>query len=175
MTTEAVKSVAITALDTAPVAMQNAGRGVPGVLRYVDGSAAVTSGVTATSTYQLCRIPTNACVKSVKAWLDAGGTTITGDLGLYYSTGYEDGTKSTLAGTALSAALFGSAVALAAIVEPTEFSGESGTYVGAKRIQPLWQAAGLSSDPGGYFDLVFGTTATTGSAAVVNAAVEYVL
>lgn len=175
MSTEAIKSTAITNLDAVPPVTPTTGQGAPGVVKAVTGSCAVTSGVTSGSTYQLARIPTNCVVTSVKMWLDASSTTITGDVGCYYSTSTTGGTAVALQGTAVDADFFASAVALAAIVEPTEESGESGTYVGSKRVQPLWQAIGLSSDPGGNFDLVFTLTSTAGAAAVVNALVEFIL
>ena len=51
----------------------------------------------------------------------------------------------------------------ASAVVPTEVVNESGTYTLDKRKQPLWQAVGLSADPGGYFDIVatVKTTAVT--------------
>jgi hypothetical protein len=39
-----------------------------------------------------------------------------------------------------------------AAVTPSEFvNAQSGTYTLSKRTQPLWQAAGLASDPGRLF------------------------
>ncbi len=175
MATEAVKSAQITNLDAVPVVRVTEGTGAPGFLRSVDGSAAFTSGPTAGSTYQLVRLPTAAKVKSVKLWLDAAVTTFTGNVGIYYSTSSSDGTPKANQGTAVNATFFGSAVALAAVIEPTETSGQSGTYVGALRMKQLWDALGLSTDPGGFFDLVVTTTATNNGAGVVNGQVDFVL
>lgn len=179
MATENIKSAAITNSDATPPVANTIGQGAPGNLRSIDGSCAVTSGVTAAgaTTYQLCRIPSNAKVKSVKLWLDAASTTITGDVGLYYSTDHDGGAEHpAVAGlpVVIDADFFSSAVALAAIIEPTEVSGESGTFVGAKRLKRLWDAVGLTVDPGGYFDLVFTLTSTAGAAAVVNGQVDYI-
>lgn len=176
MATEAVKSTPITNLDATPVVVNTAGRGAPGYLQHVEGSAAFTSGPTSGSTYKLARVRTNVKVKSVKIWLDAAVTTFTGDIGIYYSDSTVDGTSTANQGVEVnsSTSLFGSAVALAAVVEPTEYVNEAGNMTGAKRLLELWDAAGLSADPGGYFDLVVTTTATNSGAGVVNGSIEYV-
>jgi hypothetical protein len=49
---------------------------------------------------------------------------------------------------------------------PTDIINESGTYTLDKRIQPLWQALGLTADPGGNIDIVatvVTTAVTTGT------------
>lgn len=177
MTTETVKSAAINTLDSYPITQISAGEGVPGNLRYVDGSAPITSGVTNGSLYRVVRIPSNAKVKSVLAWLDAASTTITGSISVYYSDAVHDGTQYANQGLVVpttGAGFFASGLALAAVIEPTEESGQSGTYVGSLRIKALWDALGLTSDPGGFFDICWVGTSTAGAAAVVNLAVQYV-
>jgi len=81
----------------------------------------------------------------------------------------------TAADTPINADHFASAVALAAVVTPTEYTFEAGTYLGADMELPLWNTAssGLSTDPGGFFDIVFTLTSTAGAAAIVNLEVEY--
>ena len=48
----------------------------------------------------------------------------------------------------------------ASLVTPTEVVNESTQYSMNERVLPLWQAAGLSADPGGLFDVV-ATVVTT--------------
>lgn len=176
MVTEAIKSLQITDLDASPMVVHTIGEGAPGFEKVVTGSAAVTSGKTSGSTYQLVRIPSNAKVKKVELWLDVAGTTITGDIGIYYSTSTQDGTRSDLQGTVINADHFGSAVALATIVTPTEYTFEATTYLGVDLDKPLWNtsASGLTADPFCWIDVVLTLTSTAGSAAQVNARVTYV-
>ena len=56
-------------------------------------------------------------------------------------------------GAVVDVDLFGSAIDLGAAVVDSEISNESTEYTIAKRAQPLWQAAGLSADPGGHLDI----------------------
>lgn len=191
---ENIKSAPITNFDASPPLINDAGVGAQGVLYHVDGSAAVTgTNSSAGSTYQLCRLPTNAIVKSVKVWLDATGTTITTDLGVTFSTSPTDGTPSadqpatfggvpvyvntTAAGSAGSAqSLFAHTLALAAIVEPTEESNQAGNMTGANRQKRLWDVLGQTFPPaGGAYDVTATLTSTAGSAAVINCAVEFIV
>ena len=176
MATEKILSTEITALNASPPTRSTTGMGGPAVLRIADGSASITSGVTAAgaSFYRLVRVPSRAIIKAVYAWLDAAGTTITGDIGIYYSNNPNfDGTKAVnvaAADTAINADHFASAVALAAVVTPTEYTFEAGTFLSADTRLELWNTAssGLTSDPNGFFDIVFTLTSTAGSAAKVN-------
>ena len=188
MATENLKSTQITNLD-AGTTRNDVGAGGTGFLKFADGVGVTgADGVTSGSTYQMVRIPSNCTVKRVLACIEStsGVTTFTADIGLYYSTStIMDGTKQSNVAVVVSGttgptvvsgcqALFGSAVALAAIVTPTDYTNESGNITNAKRMQPIWQAAGLSSDPGGYFDVVLTLTATASGAAKPYVMVEYV-
>lgn len=176
MATEALKSTAISNMDAIPPTKPTTGEGSVGHLRSVDGVVSPTNGDTAGSTYQMVRLPSNAKVKHVLACLDAAVTTFTADIGVYYGT--DPTTPSTLRGTAVNSTsgsqLFGTAVALAAIVTPTDFVNESTTNTAAKRQQPLWQACGLTADPMCSFDITLTLTATTSGAPVVALEAQYV-
>lgn len=174
MTTEALKTSVITNLDANPPVRASAGKGAAGVVREIDGALTVTDTKTAGSTYRMVRIPSNAKVKHVRAWLQAAVTTFTADIGLYYSSSDYDGTQDDLQSDVIDADFFGSAVALAAIVTPTDYTHESAVYTAADRLLPIWEAAGLSADPGGFFDIALTTTATTDGAAVPILECEYV-
>jgi hypothetical protein len=56
---------------------------------------------------------------------------------------------------------FATAIDCASAVAPTDVTNESGTYTIDKRNQPIWQAVGLTTDPGGYFDIVATVVTTT--------------
>lgn len=197
---ENIKSSSITDFDATPPLVHSAGVGAPGILHQVDGSAAVTGTTSsAGSTYQLCRVPVNAIVKSVKLWLDYASTTITIDTGVTFSTSPSDGTPSAdqpatfggaptyantiaVGSTGSAQALFTDGLALAAVVEPTEYSGQTnatvaGSYTSVQRQQPLWQVLGLASPPAGNFDITCTLHAgdNAGAAAVINCSVEYTI
>lgn len=181
MGTEIVKSAAITSRNSSPPVRVTSGKGGDYVPVIVDATVAIASGITVgtSSYYRLVRIPKNAMVKKVEAWLDAASTTITGDIGLYYSDDARDENAITRgrAGTIINADHFASAVVLAAIVTPTEYTFEAGTFLGADTRAEVWAASGgISSDPGPtMFDVVFTPTSTTGAAAVLNVRVTYAL
>lgn len=174
MAVDHVKSSFITNLDSNPSVANTAGEGGPAPLKSIDGWVTTVASSSVDATYQICRVPSNAKVKSV--YLEAGAQGAGAfDIGVYYATDGE-GKQPTalLAAAAISRALFASAVDCASAVT-TDVTNESGTYTLDKRTQPLWQAAGLSADPGGYFDVVMTvtTTAVTTGATKVGLRVNF--
>jgi hypothetical protein len=153
MTTEAKKSTSITNADATPVAANTIGTGAPGFLQEIGDYSTPSASMAAGSTYQLVRVPTTAKIKSI-IFESAAQTAGKFDVGVYYSDSTSDGTPASLAGTAVDQDFFASDIDCASAVTPTEIVNESGTYTIDKRGQPLWQAAGLSADPGGFFDIV---------------------
>jgi len=176
MAVDHVKSTPITNLDAAPVVPNTGGEGAAAQLMSVSSGDVV--GVASSSinaTYQFVRVPSNCKVKQVlfDTETQAAGAI---DIGVYYATDGE-GNKPTalLAANAISQALFASAVTITA-VSVTDVTNESGTYTPLKRNQPLWQAAGLSTDPGGYFDIVGTvTTAITTGTGKMGLTVNYTI
>ena len=166
MAVDHVKSTIITGLDTTPVVQPTAGEGGPASLKNVSSGDVV--GIAASSigaTYQFVRVPSNAKVKRVEFDSEAQAAGAI-DIGVYYATdGIGGKPTALLAAAAISQAFFASAVALTSASQPTNVTNESGTYTPAKRNQPLWQAVGLASDPGGNFDIVgtVSTAITTGT------------
>jgi hypothetical protein len=160
-----VKSTAITNRDASPRVI-NDGRLERSTVKNATGFAAVTSGDSIASKYILAQIPSTAIVKDVKLTCSAI-TTCAGDVGLYRPTA-SDGT----AGTVISAAFFSAANSLASALNKSSVMTQT-TYTFSKREQPIWQAAGLTSDPGGFLDVAITLTAAAGSAGTVAADVEY--
>jgi hypothetical protein len=160
MAVDHVKSTIITNLDASPAVIPTAGEGGPAPLKFVDGYATAVAASSVDATYQICRVPSNAKIKSMILESEAQGAGAF-DIGVYYATdGIGGKPVALLAAAAISRALFGSAVSLASLVTPIDVVNESTTYSLDKRNQPLWQAAGLSSDPGGNFDIVMTVTTT---------------
>jgi hypothetical protein len=174
MATEALKTPSITNLDTIPAAPNTSGEGGVGRLQHINDYLTTTSAVTVGSTYQLVRIPSNAKVKAVR-WEAAAMTQGSFDVGLNYSDSTVDGTAANVRGTVIDADFFATAVSAASAVSKTDITNESGTYTVAKRNQPIWQAVGLSSDPGGFFDVVFTSTNTITAGALLACEVDYVI
>lgn len=162
MATSHLKSAAITALDATPPFTASTGQGASDRLKVNDGFVTAVAADAVGSTYQFCRVPTNVIVKSVVLESEAQGAGAI-DLGVYYSDSTVDGTPPSLQGLVVPTTglnFFATDVNLAAAVPPTNETNQSGNYNISLRQQPLWQALGLTSDPGGYFDIV-GTVHTT--------------
>jgi hypothetical protein len=166
MAVDHVKSTSITTLDTSPPAGVTAGKGAPANLRVVDDYVTLVAASSVGATYQVVRIPSTARVKTVTIESEAQ-TAGKVNVGLYYATDGEGGKPtSLLAANAIDEDFFAVDVDLASAVVPTDITNESGSYTLDKRSQPAWQAVGLTSDPGGYFDVcltVHTTAVTTGT------------
>lgn len=166
MAVDHVKSTPITNLDASPAVANTAGEGAPTPLKSVDGYVTAVASSSVDATYQLVRVPSNCKVKNVIIESEAQ-TAGKFDIGVYYATDSEGGRPTALlAAAAISQAFFASAVDCAAAVVPTDITNESGTYTLDKRSKQLWDALGLTSDPGGYFDIVatvVTTAVTTGT------------
>jgi hypothetical protein len=164
MPSENLKTTAITSLDaTPPVRTTNYGQRT----QIFYGSLTVTTGKTSGSVYQMIRLPSHAILHSLKIWLDGSVTTLDGDVTLYYSDTWADGTDAHASGGAVAAHVFQTALDLHAIVAATEYL-LGGNIKGTNLGKMLWQMAGLTSDPGGFFDIVILTTSTNSGAAVIN-------
>lgn len=166
MGTSALKSTPITNLDATPVVPNTAGEGAPAYDKAAYGFVTAVAADAAGSTYRLQRVPSNAKVNSLMFESQAQGAGKV-QLGLYYSDSTVDGTAPANQGAVIDAKFFADDIDCASAVLPSErvfFTG--GTNTLDKRNQPLWQAAGLSSDPGGFFDIVatvHTTAITTGT------------
>lgn len=176
MAVEHLKSTAITNLDKIPVLPLTAGEGGPGFLRSVGDYATPSASASATSTYQLARVPTNAKVKTVWFESQAQGAGKF-QLGVYYSDSTMDGTAAANQGAVVNVNLFANDIDCTSAVTKADYTNQSGNYTPDLRNQPLWQAAGLSTDPGGMFDIVatVHTTAVTTGTGKIRSDVEYVV
>jgi hypothetical protein len=163
-----LKSVSITAREATPPTASAPGEGGQGIKKHVSGYfASVTASLSITSVIRMCEVPSNAVVTSVH-FQSAAQTAGKFDIGVYRNN--DDG------GAVADADLFASAVDCASAVVRTDVTNESTNYTTAKQMQPLWEAAGLSADPGGTLDIaltVVTTDVTTGTGAV-KVDVEYV-
>lgn len=168
MGTSALKSTAITALDASPVAIPTSGAGGAGLLKEIGGFVTAVAADAAGSTYRLVRIPSNAIVKHLFFESEAQGAGKV-NLSVYYSDSATDGTQVANQGVIVPTTgdqFFASDIDCAAAVASLDEVNESGNYPLSKRNLRLWDALGLSVDPGGFFDIVavvHTTAVTTGT------------
>lgn len=182
MAADTLKSASITNLDAVPATKNTAGEGGLGYVKNItDYSTPTAGGLASTSSvYKLVRVKSTAKLKLAElvtdAALDTNVTpTLAADIGVYYSDATNDGTQAALQGTSISAN---------ALVANQKFGAATTLNIDAlsnfslvKRNQPLWQALGLSSDPGGYFDIVLAIHAVAATAAAggnVGIVLDYV-
>lgn len=178
MAVDHVKSTPITNLDAVPRVPNTTGQGSGGQLTVNDGFATAVAASSVDATYQLVRIPSDCVVKTLVFESEAQGAGAF-DVGLYYSTGGDSpgAATSLLAAAAIDQDFFATVINCASAVVRTDILNESGTYTLDKRNQPIWQAVGLTQDPGGYFDVVatVKTTAVTTGTGKLGVQVGYVV
>lgn len=171
MAADTLSSRTITNLDANPIVYDQAGFNIAGELSQAsDYCSATTGGLVSTSSlYKLVRLRSNVKLKDMKFFvstpLDTNGTkTLTWDFGAYYSDSTQDGTQSQLQGTLISANVFG-----AVIVSPATAKLPGAVtilpFAPANMDQMLWDFLALSSDPGGYIDVVAAVHAAAATAA----------
>lgn len=179
MAVDHVKSTPVTNLDAIPAVQNSAGEGGPGYTQTVIGSAVAVASSSADSTYQLVRIPSNAKVSQVRFESGAQGAGAF-DIGVYYATNGRSGPSkatSLLAADAIDQDFFATVIDCASAVAITDITNESGTNTLVKRVQPLWEALGLSTDPMCMFDIVatVKTTAVTTGTGRLGVSVDFVI
>lgn len=166
MATDTLLSATITNRDATPRVASNS-RLAGAHLRSAVGYATSIAGVLTGSTYRLVSVPSNAYVRSVLLSCAALGGSTAHDVGVYRTTA--DG------GAVVDADLFASGVSTVSALSRSDVTNESTTNTVAVREQPLWQAAGMAADPGGYLDIVLTSTATNTSGGLIGVEVNYVI
>lgn len=176
MAVDHVKSAAITNSDASPVVANTMGEGGPAALKSNTGIATGVASSSIDATYQMVRVPSNCKIKRITFQSQSQAVGIT-DIGLYYATdGMGGQPTSLLVAAAINRTFFATAISLVTTVQPTDVTNNpiTTTYTPDKRNQPLWQAAGLASDPGGNFDIVLSlTTAITTGGGIMAMMVDY--
>lgn len=163
------KASAITAADAGTAVKKNL---TAGVLKECAGTLEAVSGDSIASVFRLARVPSNARISRVLLSCDAI-TTCAGDVGVYDVAAVNSG-------AVIDADFFASAQSLATALANTDVTHEAdaadaGAGFGLADIEkPLWQALGLSADPGKFYDIAVTLTAAAGSAGTVALKVQYV-
>lgn len=173
MAVDHVLSTSVTNREAVPQVTNSAGAGAAAPIQVIDDYVTAVASSSVDATYRLVRVPSTAKVKRItfESEAQAAGKF---DIGVYYPVTGKTGVAD-LAANAIDQDFFATAVDCAALVLPTVITNESATYTLAKRKQPLWQALGLSADPGGYLDIVATvvTTAVTTGTGKLGVIVEY--
>jgi hypothetical protein len=176
MAADSVKSASITTLDAASPSLSASlieGAGAAG--RLIDHSdfVVMTSGglASTSSLYKMVRLPSSCIIKLARLFTKSGLDSSTGlavDLGAYYSDSIGDGTPASLQGTLINASCFVSNVAFGQSAAGSDINALSNLDANLRNSQ-LWAQVGLSTDPGGYIDLVLAVhTVVSGSATAGN-------
>lgn len=163
-----LKGVEISNREATPRVLNKPGLGEGAVEKTAYGYlASVPASLSITSVIRLVSIPSNAIITGLYLQ-SAAQTAGKFDVGLYRTNG--DG------GAVVDQDFFATAVDCASAVVITDVLNESGTNTIAKQSQPIWQAAGMASDPKSQLDIaltVVTTDVTTGTGAI-SLRVKYV-
>ncbi len=170
-----LKSLAITGYDATPPTKPASGMGAAGVLREVSAFLTTVSSDDTTSTYALVRLPSNCIVKEILFDTATMSTSSALDVGAWYSDKPLDfPTGNVASGTAIINNFFADNLDVSSAVAITNITNQSGQYTADKRNKQLWDALALTSDPGGYIDIVAIPEATINTGALMGISVRYV-
>lgn len=111
-------------------------------------------------------IRSNAVVREVNLYCDAVSTAGAMDVGIYRTT--DDG------GAVVDADFFASAQVVTTALTRSNVAHESGVYNIDDLDKPLWEALGLTEDPGVWYDVAGTVTTDMGGAGTLGVDVVYV-
>jgi hypothetical protein len=172
MAVELVKSGVITNADATPVVLNNPSV-ANALLHEGVGTVEFTATASIASIARLVRVPSNARISRVLLSCDAITSAET-DVGVYKTMG-ADG----VAGVVVDVDFFASAQSIATALINSDVTHEADAADGAAGFgradvaKPLWQALGLSADPGIYYDIACTLTAAATGAGTVSLKVQY--
>jgi hypothetical protein len=144
-----LKSTVITAMDATPwgPGYPTAGEGIKGAKQGVDDNVAVTNALAQYDVYRLCRFPTAAKVKHVRAYgkgIDSNATNAaTFDVNVAFSDSTQDWTQPALQGTIPTTALDGT---VATVTAGTGYTGTPNKLFGSAVALNANSGAALSQD-----------------------------
>lgn len=182
MSADTLKSASITNLDSTTLTPNTSGEGGGAIMREISDFVTPTTGGLGdtTSTYRILRLPSNVVLKELRlsaaARLDSGGASaaLTVDVGAYYSDSpNNDGTSGANSGAVISDNCFLDAHSFATtldsvasgVAKPGDMNIDAMGNLNRNLItSQLWKQVGLSSDPGGYIDIVVGIEAAANTA-----------
>ena len=132
-----------------------------GVLRVAQGTVALAAGdSTDNDIVMLAPIPSNASITSLKIASDTLGGTCTFNVGLYQTNG-----------TVVDEDVYATLVADEGALTDVRTEAANINTIG----QQVWEDAGASADPGGYYYVAVTFSATGGTAGDMSYIIEYVV
>jgi expansin (peptidoglycan-binding protein) len=132
-----------------------------GVLRVAQGTVALAAGdSTDNDIVMLAPIPSNASITSLKIASDALGGSCTFNVGLYQTNG-----------TVVDEDVYATLVADEGAMADVRTEAANINTIG----QQVWEDAGASADPGGYYYVAVTFSATGGTAGDMSYIIEYVV
>jgi expansin (peptidoglycan-binding protein) len=132
-----------------------------GVLRVAQGTVALAAGdSTDNDIVMLAPIPSNASITALKIASDALGGTCTFNVGLYQTNG-----------TVVDEDVYATLVADEGAMTDVRTEAANINTIG----QQVWEDAGASADPGGYYYVAVTFSATGGTAGDMSYIIEYVV
>lgn len=130
------------------------------------GLLEVSTSEDATDILRFCTIRSNAVVREVNLYCDAIASTGAMDVGIYRTA--DDG------GAVVDADHFASAQVVTTALVRSNVAHESGVYGIEDLDKPLWEALGLTEDPGVWYDVAGTITTDMGGAGTIGLEVVYV-
>lgn len=162
-----LKSTLITNATAQPVVPSSANI-QNGNIRESQGVFTVTNGDSIGSTYRFHRIRSNDRVASVRIWCGAI-TSAAADFGLYDKSDVNSG-------AVVDADFFASAQSIASAVSGLDITFEAGAAGGliTNAEKRVWEALGLSADPGKEYDVTMTLTAAATATAAICLRTQFV-
>lgn len=166
----AVVTPSSAAIVNANAGIHNNARIVKGPILEAVGLYELANGDSIASIYRLVRVPSNARISQILLSCDAI-TTCAGDVGIYQTAGN--------GGAVVDVDFFASAQSLASALANSDITHEAdpadaGAGFGKSDTEKaLWEALGLSVDPGIEYDIALTLTAAAGSAGTVSLKARY--
>lgn len=151
--------------------VMNPARNAGGVMRVAAGTVAAAAGdLSAGDTIMLALVPSNAAIVSIKIFNDDldSGSTHTMHIGLY--TIDEAGAVTIVDVDAYASAM---TICRSAVLSGTEVSFEARDI--NKMGQRVWEDAGVSADPGGYYAIGFESQAAGDTGGDISYLITYVV
>jgi len=164
MAVVAVKSTSVSNYTSQPRVPVPRGLADGEVVRAINDSVAVASGDSIASIYRFGKIRSSDYTDRVKLISADIGTTTAGDLGLY------DLLSATNGGTVVDVDYFASAVSLSggAIDSDVTYEAQAAGGIYTNGNKRVWEALGLTSDPGKEYDVALTLTAAADAAGTVR-------
>lgn len=175
MAVELIKSAALTAADSPAsqtVSNQASARVASGRVKESVGTGEFTSTASIASIARLARVPSNARISQILLSCDAI-TSAAADIGIY-------DVPTVNSGAAVDVDFFASAQSLASALVNSDVTHEAdaadaGAGFGQADVEkPLWQALGLTADPGKLYDVAITLTAAATAAGTVSLKTRFV-